>query len=191
VKPYSSVNDLKAIYDIDTNWLSQALPFIKIDSQYVEFTYDEELSFRQDKIQRKGDSSKTVIVDLNSADTIELKSIPGIGSFYARQIVELRERYRGFRSFDQLLDLYKVSDETLTLLSEKSTIDTSAVRKIDLNTCTIEELGRHPYLSWKQARIIIAYRDQHDNFTSVKEILRTDVISDSVYLKIAPYLEVK
>jgi len=84
-----------------------------------------------------------------------------------------------------------VSDETLTLLSEKSTIDTSAVRKIDLNTCTIEELGRHPYLSWKQARIIIAYRDQHDNFTSVKEILRTDVISDSVYLKIAPYLEVK
>ena len=191
VKPFSSVEDLKKVYDIDTNWLDQAAPYISIDKGYVETQKLTDVRFEQKKHKSLPDSAQFALIDLNRADTSELKTIPGIGSFYAKQIVELRSRYGGFRSFDQLLELYKVRDETLTLLSEKTVLDTSAVKRIDLNSCSLEELGRHPYLSWKQARIILAYREQHQGFRTVKEILRTDVITDSVYLKIAPYLMVK
>jgi len=189
VKPFAEVSDLKKVYDIDTSWVNQASPFVDIDPKFKESTkFKTNDGFKQ---EQKVDSLKLKKIDLNLADTSELKSIPGIGSFYARQIVELRSRYKGFRSFDQLLDLYRVSDETLTILSEKTTIDTTVIQRIDLNSCLIEDLGRHPCITWKQARIIIAYRDQHENFKSVKEIMRTDVISDSLYLKIAPYLEIK
>lgn len=191
VKPFSSVEDLKKVYDIDTNWLDQAAPYITIDPKYIDSQQFAQISYKREKDESLSDSTELALIDLNRADTSELKTIPGIGSFYAKQIIELRSRYGGFRSFDQLLDLYKVRDETLTLLSEKTILDTSAVTRIDLNSCTIEELGRHPYLSWKQARIILAYREQHQGFRTVKEILRTDVITDSVYLKIAPYLMVK
>lgn len=191
IRPFSSVEDLKKVYDIDTNWLDQAAPYISIDKDYAETQNLTEVRFEQKKHKSLSDSAVFALIDLNRADTSQLKTISGIGSFYAKQIVELRGRYGGFRSFDQLLDLYKVRDETLTRLSEKTILDTSAVKRIDLNSCTLEELGRHPYLSWKQARIILAYREQHHGFRTVKEILRTDVITDSVYLKIAPYLKVK
>lgn len=191
VKPFSDLEDLASVYDIDTNWLKQAEPFIAIDPKLAEDHQEKKIKTEFKKPKQRTDSTRMVLVDLNTADTTQLKSIRGIGSFYAKQIVELRERYKGFRSFDQLLDLYKVSEQTLTILSEHTLIDTTTIQRIDLNSCTLEDLGRHPYLTWKQARIILAYRDQHERFRSVKEIMRTDVISDSVYLKIAPYLEVK
>jgi len=191
VRPFESAEDLKKVYNIDTVWLQQAFPYIEIDQDFAKEALPVERGRFSKENQSLKDSSEFVLIDLNTADTNLLKSIPGIGSFYAKQIVELRERYGGFRSFDQLLGLYKVRDETLTILSEKTVLDTSSVKRIDLNSCSLKELGRHPYLSWKQARIIMAYREQHQGFRSVKEILRTDVITDSVYLKIAPYLMVK
>ena len=191
VRPFESAEDLKKVYNIDTVWLQQAFPYIEIDQDFAKEALPVERGRFSKENQSLKDSSEFVLIDLNTADTNLLKSIPGIGSFYAKQIVELWERYGGFRSFDQLLGLYKVRDETLTILSEKTVLDTSSVKRIDLNSCSLKELGRHPYLSWKQARIIMAYREQHQGFRSVKEILRTDVITDSVYLKIAPYLMVK
>jgi len=191
VRPFESAEDLKKVYNIDIVWLQQAFPYIEIDQDFAKEALPVERGRFSKENQSLKDSSEFVLIDLNTADTNLLKSIPGIGSFYAKQIVELRERYGGFRSFDQLLGLYKVRDETLTILSEKTVLDTSSVKRIDLNSCSLKELGRHPYLSWKQARIIMAYREQHQGFRSVKEILRTDVITDSVYLKIAPYLMVK
>jgi len=68
------------------------------------------------------------------------------------------------------------------------TLDTSLIQRININEVDLKRLGYHPYLTWKQARIIINYRDQHGDYRTVKDIQKTLVISDSVYLKIAPYL---
>ena len=47
---------------------------------------------------------KDTILDLNTADTTELKWIRGIGRYIARQIVKYREELGGFYSPEQLKD---------------------------------------------------------------------------------------
>ena len=44
-------------------------------------------------------------VELNTADTATLKKIPGIGSYYARRIVDYRNRLGGFVSVAQLKEM--------------------------------------------------------------------------------------
>ncbi len=46
------------------------------------------------------------LIDLNSADTTALKTLPGIGSYFARKIVEYREELGGYSSKEQLLDIW-------------------------------------------------------------------------------------
>ena len=45
------------------------------------------------------------ILDLNRADTTELKKVPGIGSGIARLIVGYRQRLGGFYQIEQLKDI--------------------------------------------------------------------------------------
>lgn len=189
VKPFEEPLELLKVYDIDSNWVEQALPYINIEKSFEEFAEGEQRN--QIPKKRNEDYEKVLVIELNSADTADLKSIPGIGSYYAKQIVELKENLGGFSSFEQLLEIYKIRDQTLDNLNRYTTIDTSLIKRININKCDLKQLGRHPYLTWQQARIIIAYRDQHGDFNSIEEILKTEVIPDSVYVKIAPYLSIE
>ena len=89
------------------------------------------------------------------------------------------------------MDIYQIRDEALTSLYENTFIDTNALHRIPLNSASLEQLGSHPYLTWKQAKVIVAYRQQHGPYPSLVEIKRTQVISDSVYRNIAPYLSLE
>ena len=58
-------------------------------------------------------------VELNTADTATLKKIPGIGSYYARRIVDYRNRLGGFVSVAQLKEMgscLKTSEDGLRYL---------------------------------------------------------------------------
>lgn len=54
----------------------------------------------------------TVRVELNSADTTELKRLKGIGSVLSARIVKYRDKIGGFQSVDQLRRIYGLSEET-------------------------------------------------------------------------------
>ena len=53
------------------------------------------------------------LVDLNEADTTELKKIPGIGSGIARMIVAYRKRLGGFYDMVQLKEVNYVDEDML------------------------------------------------------------------------------
>ena len=46
-------------------------------------------------------------------------------------------------------------------------IDTLDIRKINVNTIELEQFKIHPYLNYKQAKIIVNYRIQHGDFKQV------------------------
>jgi competence protein ComEA len=165
---FKSAADLSKIYGMESPWLNAA-------SEYVE-------------IQPLKESLNP---ELNNADSVSLMQLPWVGPFYASEIIKLRNSLGGFRSYTQLLDIYKIRDETFESFIEHTTLDTALLEKVNINLVDLKRLGYHPYLTWKQARIIVNYREQHGNFESIKEILNTRVISDSVYVKIAPYLTTK
>lgn len=176
---FFSQSDVYKLYGIDSAWVLEAIPHMEIPT--VRF---------KDESSSK-DRPQEPLIDLNRADTNDLKSIRGVGGFYAREVIQLRDRLGGFFSFDQLLDVYRMRDETLTNIAEHSFIDTTAVKKININSCPVDPLGRHPYLGWKRAKVVVSFRQQHGPYARIEEIKKTKVVGDSVYRKIAPYLTVK
>jgi len=54
----------------------------------------------------------TLYIELNAADTTELKKLKGIGSYYAKLIIKYRNLLGGFHSIEQLLEVYTFKEET-------------------------------------------------------------------------------
>lgn len=129
-----------------------------------------------------------ITVELNSADTAELKQLPGIGSAFARRIVTYRTRLGGFHSADQLLEVYGFDAERFDRIREQLTLNTDFLRRYNINTADVNELRSHPYLTPAIASAIVNYRRLHGPFASVEAIRQVDLVNGDLYLKLAPYL---
>lgn len=129
-------------------------------------------------------------VELNSADSAALVAVPGIGPAFARGLIKYRDKLGGYRSLDQLAEVYVLRDkpDAVARIRERLVIDTLLVRHLPVNTVTVEELAAHPYGGWQVAKALVAYRKQHGPFRSVGDIRGCALVSDSVFRKLAPYL---
>ncbi|MBK9147604.1 MAG: helix-hairpin-helix domain-containing protein [Flavobacteriales bacterium] len=132
-------------------------------------------------------------LEVNSADTNALIALPGIGPAFARGITKYREGLGGYHSLDQLAEVYILKDkpDAVERLKELLVVDTLLIRRIPLNTCTAEDLAAHPYIRWKLAKPIVAYRQQHGPFKEIAAIKGLHLIDEGLYRKLAPYLSVE
>lgn len=132
-------------------------------------------------------------LEVNTADTTELIALPGIGPAFARGIVKYRDRLGGYRSMEQLAEVYVLRDkpDALARLNELLVLDTLMVARIPINTCEVEQLAAHPYAGWKVAKALVAYRAQHGPFRAVADIRGCALIDEAVFRKLAPYLRVE
>ena len=94
------------------------------------------------------------VVELNSADTTALKKVPGIGSVFAKRIIKYRELLGGFYSVEQLGEVYGIDEERYKSMKSWFSADLSAISQLPVNLLSAKELARHPYVSYKQARVI-------------------------------------
>ncbi|GHV50652.1 hypothetical protein FACS1894181_11480 [Bacteroidia bacterium] len=100
-------------------------------------------------------------VELNTADTASLKKVPGIGSAFARRIAKYRSMLGGFYKVEQLREVYGLEeDERFLPLKDWFYADTSFIAKLPVNYLPPDSLAKHPYLNYRQARIICQLRKQ-------------------------------
>ena len=130
-------------------------------------------------------------IEINAADTFELKKLNGIGSVYAKGITQYRKLLGGFFKKEQLLEVYGIDASVYEPISEFIEVDTSKIRKLNINFCSIYQLQQHPYIIRSVANTIVNYRDRHGKYTSLDDIRKTDLVNDVLYLKIAPYLTIE
>jgi competence ComEA-like helix-hairpin-helix protein len=131
------------------------------------------------------------IIELNSADTFELQRLRGIGPGYARRIVRYRERLGGFYSISQLLEIWGMDSAKYNAISEHLSVNKDSVKTMNLNCATFKELLAHPYFPFETTRAIMLYRKDHKKFSSLSELKKIDIISDSAYRKMIIYLRVE
>jgi len=60
--------------------------------------------------------------------------------------------------------------------------------ELNLNTASIEELQRLPFIGAHRARAIVEYRRQHGPFTSIEQLLESETVGAETYKAIKPYL---
>lgn len=126
-------------------------------------------------------------IELNSADTIALVELPGIGSKLAQRIINFRDRLGGFYSIDQVGETYGLADSIFKKIKPYLHIN-GGVKKININTATRDELKLHPYIKWNLANILVEYRNQHGHYKNIEELKNISSIDATLFLKIAPYL---
>ena len=165
-------------------------PFISISPDYQPAA----LTVRQRK-ESVGDSTtaakangklqKGATLELNSADTTALRRVPGIGQYYARKIAERRKRLGGFVSTSQLDEIEDFPEEAKAFF----TVDSSRVKRISVNSTTLSELRRHPYIGFYLARDIVEARRLHGSIRSIGELLMLESADERTIKRLEPYLE--
>jgi DNA uptake protein ComE-like DNA-binding protein len=140
--------------------------------------YDSIKAHYQPKI-RQGEH-----VILNMADTTQLKTVPGIGPYFARKIVQYGQRLGGYVSVDQLDE---IEDFPLDA-KEYFIIEKPLPVKLDINHLSLNELKRHPYINFYQACAITEYRRLHGPIRSLEELrLSKDFPSEAIE-RLLPYV---
>jgi len=167
------------------------------DNKRFSERYSSEKSrsrFGRDTIEPHGYNpvfKRSRMVEINAADTLELRALPAIGPFLARKIVEYREKLGGYYSHDQLLEVYRLSPGKLDTIRPFLIIDTTLVRRIDMNSVRLDDLLKHPYLSRSQARGLVAYREKHGPFSRLEDLKKCLLIDEITFEKLRDYVEVR
>ena len=124
------------------------------------------------------------LVDANTADTTELKKIPGIGSGIARAIVGYRNRLGGFCSLNQLQDIKYITPELLRWFK----LENDSVRRLDINRAGLDQLRAHPYFNFYQAKVIVEHRRKRGKITSLSQLSLYEEFTEKDLERIAAYL---
>jgi DNA uptake protein ComE-like DNA-binding protein len=151
--------------------------------------YPEDKRFFENNTDRNKNVKKIVLVELNSASQEEIESIPGIGAFFAKNIIKQRDKLGGFVAKEQLLEVWKMDIEKLESIQQYISIDKSLVTAIKLNTCSAESLKNHPYINWGIANSIVKMRTQKTLYKSIHEIKESVLIDEELFEKLKPYLD--
>ena len=179
---FKKVSDVKKIYGIDDALFDHIKPLVTFEKNERDrnVSVPESIS--------ASDEASPIIIDINKANLEEWQQLYGIGPAYAKRIVRFREALGGFVSVDQIREVYGLPDSTYQQI--KPFLQSSSLfEKININTATEEELKKHPYINWKQARAIYNYKMQHPPFENIQDMEKVKALPKDIIEKLKPYLE--
>ena len=184
--------DLQRIYGLRDEEYESLKPYIKIESNPSKANEELVSSNSENEIRTaKTYTSRYSVIDVNTADSSAFISLPGIGSKLALRIVNFRDKLGGFYSIDQIGETYGLPDSTFQKIKQYLRLDNPSVKKININTATVDEMKAHPYIKYNLANPIVAYRNEHGLFSKIEDIKKVMAVTDEIYKKISPYLFVQ
>lgn len=188
---FRSPESFARIYGLTDEKFRQLLPYIRISDTFVRkpktFRKDTvgRVNFQvRDTLKRQVKYSEGTLVDANLADTVELKKIPGIGSGIAKMIVSYRNRLGGFCSLEQLLEVKFVTPELL----EWFKLETSSIRKLQINKAGLDKLRAHPYINFYQAKVIVEHRRKRGEIKSLSQLSLYEEFTEKDLSRLLPYI---
>ena len=135
----------------------------------------------------KKEAAPVIVQELNSADSVHLVEIPGIGPVFASRIIRYRNLLGGYYAVSQLREVFGMKEENFAAVSPYLKADQKTITQFNINFSTLKELGRHPYIGFRTARKIIQLKDKEGKFTEAQNLSK--VLSADSLNKLIPYLK--
>lgn len=194
---FRRTEDFRKIYGLTEEQFSTLAPYIDIAPEDItseditsEDTAPDDIartvaSLYQPTIKRDSiyKYPTGTLVELNTADTTELKKIPGIGSGIARLIVNYRQRLGGFYRIEQLAEIHLDYRQ----LQSWFRIRPADIRPVNLNRAGVERLRQHPYINFYQAKAIVEYRRKNGALSSLKPLALYEEFTEADIERIGHY----
>lgn len=167
-------------------------PYVRISSDYMPASELAEVKrvLEADTVVRQVNAVRHKIspgehVVLNTADTTELMTVPGIGSYYARRIYLYGQRLGGYVSVSQLDEIDELPDEAKAYF----VVENPMPVRLPVNMLTLNQLKRHPYINFYQARDIVTYRRQHGPIKSLQDLELSPEFPPEAIRRLEPYVK--
>lgn len=186
---YRQPSDFARLYGLTVKQYKELLPYIHISDEYKPAA---EVYGRTDAVRSGRDTLRYPVklqpgqyVTLDDADTASLRKVLGIGRYYASRIVRYRNDLGGYVSVAQLSEIEGIPEAALSYFR----VTGGAVRKLNLNRLTLNELKHHPYINFYQARRIIDYRRLKGPLHSIDDLRLLKDFSQRDIERLRPYVE--
>lgn len=184
--------DFGRVYGLTNRQYRDLAPLIRIGSDYQPYTSrgyqnvpygeapDSVPGRRFPAKLRQGER-----IDLNDADTVLLLKVPGIGPYFARQIVHNRKMLGGFYSVRQLLEIQDMPEEALPYFE----VNPAKVHRLNVNKLSLVELRRHPYINYYQAKAIVDYRRLYGEIHDMGQLKLMRYFTPDDFERLRHYIE--
>lgn len=177
---FKTALDFSKVYGVSDKLYKELSAYISIPTK---------TEFRKDSVANTSKfQNNSPIVELNSADTSMLMRVKGIGRGYAIGIVKFRTQAGGFVSVEQLKEIYGMRDQNFEKIKQFCTVNRELIRRIKVNTASVERLNFHPYLNFYQAKAIYELRRRKGRLKALKDIEEIAELNPDDIERIKPYL---
>lgn len=172
---YRCNSDLKKLYGMTDSMYLALEPFIRINTMRfarLDTTKRDSVLFKYSSLKRD------TVIELNSADTLTLQCIPGIGIGIAKQIIRYRTQLGGYYSPEQIREidaLQHYDQDTLLRFCFDSVMPhlyacADSIKRISVNHSSIRVLQRHPYLRFEQAKALYTLRRNRFHLDAISDL---------------------
>ncbi|RLD81943.1 MAG: hypothetical protein DRJ15_02980 [Bacteroidetes bacterium] len=128
-----------------------------------------------------------MMIEINTADSLQLLKLYGIGPSYAGRILKYRGMLGGFFSIDQLLEVYGMDSIRFEGILKNIQVDASLLKCLDINEAAFKTLLHHPYLDYETVKSICNYREYTGPITC-PDTLRKVIAYDPMFEKVKHYI---
>ena len=178
---FRSPREVFKIYGIDSDWVQKAQPFMIINSIKPQGLFKEYPEARVKNVTKTQNK-----IELNTADSLALLSIRGIGPVFAHRILKYRFLLGGFASVNQLMEVYGWDTEKQNAVQNAVYVNSQYIVKINLNTADFKTVNRHPYISYELTKRIFDWKRKTIlTLENTREIVNDPVL----WIKLLPYLQ--
>lgn len=180
-------SDILKIYGLDSTLYKRLYTFIKLPTRRLPQAERHGVPTRDSF----GKTGVTKTFDINTADTILLKTVYGIGPVLAGRILKFRKALGGFVKPEQLNEVYGLDSAVVQRLLKVCFIAPDFMpEKININTADEKRLSGHPYIRNSIAGALMSYRYQHGDFMDVNDIKKISIMQADEAARLLPYIKV-
>ena len=189
---YRQPIDFAKLYGLTIKQYRELEPYIRISSDYlpastlVKYKPNYSQNAPKDTAEYKPTTKikPTEHIVLNTADSATLITIPGIGPYYARRIVQYGHQLGGYVSIEQLDEI----DDFPVEAKQSLVINYPSPKKLNINQLSLNELKRHPYINFYMAKAITDYRRLHGTIKSLNELRLIKDFTPEAIKRLTPYI---
>lgn len=197
---YRKKEDFARLYGLTVKDYRRLEPYIRISEDYLPAStlvggrgdindrnyrdYSNYNTYKKDSLRYPVKIREGEHVVLNIADTAMLRQVPGIGAYYAKEIVRYGKWLGGYVSVDQLDEIDNFPKEA----KKYFVITDPHPQKLSINKLTLQQLRRHPYINYYQAKAIVDYRRLHGDIKSLRDLRFSSDFTDEDIRRLEPYI---
>lgn len=181
-KYVNSPEEFQQVTQVSDAWLQKYSPYFKFPDWV-----NKRNSSATNHMPRA--TLKLSTTDINKATKEDLMQIRGIGEVFAQRILDEREKFQGFVSMKQLEHIHNISPEAVRELKRNFRIQKISIQKININTASVEQLSKLPYLNSHFARQIVILRSKQSEPLQIEDIKKINGFPIEKLEIIALYLE--